>query len=76
MQQKEVLCQKISQISPYCEISDKLARQVVDMRLENDEIHKRISDFITWQESKDERKANLPKLEESHKYILFIDWDS
>lgn len=52
MQQKEVLCQKFSQISPYCEINDKLTSQVVDMRLEYDKIHKRFSDFITWQESK------------------------
>jgi len=41
--------------------------QVVDMRLEYDEIHKRVYDFITWQESEDGRKAAFPKMEESHK---------
>ena len=46
------------------------------MRLEYHEICKRISDFITWQESKDGRKDNLPKLEESHKDILFTHRDS
>ena len=34
---------KISQISPYYEISDKLTSQVVDMRMEYDEKHKTIS---------------------------------
>ena len=67
MQQKEVLCQKLSQINPYCEINGKLIREVVDMKLEYDKVHKRISDFITWQESEYGGKANVPKLEESHK---------
>eukprot|EP00253_Pinus_taeda_P021577 PITA_21577 len=34
MQQKELLCQEISQVDPYCEISDKLTSQVVNMMLE------------------------------------------
>ena len=76
MQQKEVLCQKISQMSPYCEISDKLTSQVVDRRLEYDEIPKNIYEFITSKESEEGRKVDLPKLEESHKDILFTDWDS
>ena len=76
IQQKEVLCQKMLQISPYCKISDMLTSQVVDMRLKSEEIHKRISDFITWQESEDGRKVGMAKLEESHKEILFTDWDS
>lgn len=76
LQQKEVIFQKISQISPYYKTNDKLTNRVIDMRLEKDEIHKRTSDFITWQESEDERKADLPKLKESHKDIMFTDWDS
>ena len=73
MRQKEVLCQKISQISPYYKTNDKVTNQVIDPRLEYDEIHKRISDFITWQESEDGRKADLLKLEESCKDIVFTD---
>lgn len=46
------------------------------MRHKHDEIHRRISNLITWQESEDGRKVDMPKLEESHKDILFIDWDS
>jgi len=61
------------QTSPYCEISDKITRQVVNIRLEYDEIHERILDFITWQELEDGRKVDLLELEESHKDILFTD---
>jgi len=43
------------------------------MRLEYDEVLKRVSDFITWQNSKDGRKVDFPILEESHKEIIFAD---
>ena len=69
MHQKELLCQKISQWNYYCKTSDKLTSQVVEMRLEYDEIFKRVSDFITWQNSEDGRKAYFSKLEESHKHL-------
>jgi len=46
------------------------------MRLEYKEIQKRVSKFITWKESEDGRKDDLPKLEESHKDIMFTDWYS
>ena len=48
IQKEEMFFQKISQINPYSETSDKLTNQVIDMRIEYDEIHKRISKFITW----------------------------
>lgn len=76
MQQKEVMCQKILQINPYCEIRNKLTSQVVDMRLEYEEIHKIVYDFITQQESEEGRNDDFPKPKESHKDILFTDWDS
>ncbi|MCY6488064.1 hypothetical protein, partial [Actinobacillus pleuropneumoniae] len=68
--------QKISQINPYYETSDKLTNQVIDMRFEYEEIHKNISEFITWKESDEGIKADLPKIEESHKDILFTYWDT
>jgi len=76
MHQKEIICEKVSQLSPYCETSDKLTSQVVDTRLEYDEVLKRVSDFITWHNSEDGRKDGFPILEESHKEISFADWDS
>jgi len=58
------------------EMSDKLTSQVIEMRLEYDEIFKRISNHIIWKNTKEGRKADLPKLEESHKEIMFASWDS
>lgn len=46
------------------------------MRLEYDEILKKVSDFITWRNLEDRIKDDLPKLEESHKEVLFANWDS
>ena len=46
------------------------------MKIKYEEIHKRIYEFITWKELEDGRKVDLLKLEESHKYIIFMDWDS
>jgi len=60
-----------SQLMHQKETSVKLTSQVTEMRLEYDEILKRVSDFITWQNSEDGRKDDLSKLEESHKEILF-----
>ena len=67
--------QKISQINPYYEISDKLINQVIYMRFEYEEIHKNIDELITSKEYDEGRKVDLPKIEESHKDILFTDWD-
>ena len=61
--QKELLCQKISHWKYYCETSDKLTSQVVEMRLEYDEIFKKVSDHIFWQNTEERRKDNLRKLE-------------
>ncbi len=48
----------------------------MEMRFEYDKIFKKVSNFITWQNTADGRKVDVPKLEESHKEILFADWDS
>jgi len=45
------------------------------MRIEYDEIHKSIFDFMMWQESKNGRKDDLSNLEESHNDTLFTNWD-
>lgn len=49
---------------------------MIDIRFEYEEIHKMISEFITWQESDEGRKVDLKKIEEFHKEILFMDWDT
>ena len=75
-QQQEIFCQRISLINTYCESSDKLNNQLIDKRLEYEELNKRISEFISWQEYEEGKKADLPNIEEFHKDILFTDWCS
>ena len=48
LQQQEVLCQRISQWSSHCEMSDKLTSQIVDLRLNYDLIDKIISNYLIW----------------------------
>lgn len=66
-----MLCRKISQINPYCETSNKLTNQVIDLRFEFEEIYKNILEFIAWQEFDEGREVHLINIEESHKDILF-----
>ena len=53
LQQQEVLGQKISQWNYYCEMSDKITNQVADLRSDYDQIDKRVTEYLAWQE-KDE----------------------
>lgn len=48
----------------------------MEMILEYDGIFRKVSDFIAQKNTRDGRKADLPKLEESHSKILFASWDS
>jgi len=48
LQQQEVLGQKISQWSYYCEISDEITNQVVDLRSDYDLIDKRVTEYLAW----------------------------
>ena len=56
-QQQEIFHQRISLINPYCESSNKLNNQAINQRLEYKELNKRISKFITWQESKEGKRS-------------------
>jgi len=73
--QQEIFCHRISLINPYCESSDKLNNQVIHQRLEYDQLNKRILEFSSWQEFEEGKKVDLPNIKESHKDILFTDWD-
>ena len=48
---------------------------IADMRISFDDIDEKVSQFVTWQDSFDGRKANLPRIEDSKKEISFIEWD-
>ena len=48
----------------------------IDQRIEFNDLNTRIFEFIKWKETKYGRKANLPEIEETHKHVLFTDWDA
>ena len=48
----------------------------VDARLELDKADERLTNFLSWQDSKEGMAANLPRIQESHKEILFFEWES
>lgn len=76
MRQQENLCQKLSHITPYLTISDQWSDKEIDQRVEFNDLNPRISEFTEWQKKEDGKKANLPEIEETHKDILFTDWDA
>jgi len=57
-------------------MSDNITSQVVDLRLDYVLIYKKVSDYLNWQDSEEGKKAGLPKINESHKEILFNKWDA
>lgn len=75
LQQQEVLSQKISQWSYYCEISDKITNQLVDFRSDYDLIDKRVTEYLAWQNEDEGKRAGALKINENHKELLFNKWD-
>lgn len=49
--------------------------QSSDMRVTFNDIDDKISRYITWQDTPKSRATNLPSIEDSHKEMLFTDWD-
>ena len=70
------MCQRISQWNSYCEISDKITNQVVDLRHNYDLIDKRVTKYLAWQETEEEKKAGAPIINDNHKEMLFNNWDA
>ena len=66
----------MSHITPYLITSDQLMDKAINQRTKFTDLNTGISKFIEWQEIEEGRKTNLPEIEETHKDILFIDWDA
>lgn len=71
-----ILSHNISLPDPLCDISTSLIEKEVDRRLELEKENKKITNFLSWQNSEEGMAANLPKIQESHKEILFSKWES
>ena len=66
---------KISQWSHYCELSDKLTNQVTDLRSDYDQVDRRVTEYLAWQDGEEGKRENAPRINESHKELLFNKWD-
>jgi len=75
LKQQEVLGQKISEWNYYCEMSDKITNQVVDLRSDYDLVDKQVTDYLTWQDEDEGKRAGAPRINENHKELLFNKWD-
>jgi len=62
-------------INDLCKNSDSLTDQMSKLRTYYEDINNKISNFITWKDTSNGIKDNLPKIQESYKDILFRDWD-
>lgn len=55
--------------------NSSLVNQLLDIETYFDDIEEKIAGFLTWYENFDERLDNLPRIEESHKEIIFGEWE-
>jgi len=74
--QIKLLCQQIAQAEPLCELTISINERVEKARNELDQAEEVITAFLNWQDSEQGKEANLPKISETHKDILFTEWHS
>lgn len=55
--------------------ADALVNQFTDAKINFEEIDENISNLITWHDNSKGKIAKFPKIKESHKDILFTDWE-
>lgn len=74
--QIKLLCQKIAQAELLCDIVASIIDKSVDSRTDFEQAEETLIDFLEWQDTDEGQAANLPKILESHKDILFMEWQS
>ena len=74
--QIKLLCQQIAQAEPLCELMASINKQVEKARTELDQAEETIAAFLDWKDSDQGQAANLPRILETHKDILFTEWQS
>lgn len=74
--QLKLLCQQISQAEPLCELTTSINQRVEKARNELDQDEEIITAFLDWQDSEQAKATNFPRISETHKDILFTEWNS
>lgn len=74
--QLKLLCHNISLVEPLCEISSSMIDKSVDARQNMEQADETLTNFLSWKQTNEGQVANMPKILESHKEILFLEWKS
>ena len=74
--QIRLLCPKIAQAEPLCDITASIIDKSIDARTDFEQADETLTNFLEWQDTDEGQAANLPKILESHKEILFMEWQS
>ena len=70
--QIKLLGQKIAQAEPLCDITTSIIDKSIDARTDLEQADETLTNFLDWQDTDEGQVANLPKILESHKEILFM----
>ena len=75
LQQQDILCQKISQYNSFCQESEKITNHVIELRHDYDLTNERVTNYMAWKKTEEGRRARAPIINDSHKELLFNNWD-
>lgn len=74
--QVKIICQQITQAKPSCDLTTSIGEKSEKARTDFDQADETLTNFLEWQDTDEGQAANLPKILESHKEILFTEWKS
>ena len=74
--QVRFLCQKLFEAEPLCEVSTTVCQQIERARNELDQTEETITSYLDWQDTDVGKEANLPRIYEPFKDILFTEWNT
>lgn len=72
----KLFCQQIAQAEPLCELTASINQKVEKARNELDQDEEAISACLDWKDLEQGKAENLPRISETHKDILFTEWNS
>ena len=75
LHQQDILCQKISQYNSFCQESDKITNHVVELRHDYDLTNEIVTNYMACKKTEEGRRAGAPIINDSHKELLFNNWD-
>ena len=72
---KKLFWQWLAIIHDFCLTTNSLVDQLVDIMTYFYDVEEKITKFLSWQDSTEGILANIPRIEESHKCIVFREWE-